>query len=356
MRARRVGDRVDVEFIRKGERKSSTLALRGLPFERSDAFDIVYGEVSTSGGVRRTILTKPRDSRRHPAVVLIGGIGCYSVDQPLNPGDAYRTLLESFTRRGFVTLRVEKSGMGDSTGEACATVNLDTEVKGLVAGLRQLKQQAFVDPTRVFIFGHSIGGVTGPLVASQERVRGLLVLETTGISWFEYELINARRQLVLAGTPPAETGAALIDKEWCSHRLLIEREPRETILKTRPACEEHMAYPASDAYVQQVAAQNLEGLWAKLEGTDVGVIYGSADYVTGVAESRAVVDAVNSARPGKGTYIEIADMDHFLTQAKSQKESMAAVQSGKPRPLHPGLAGIAGEWLTKVACGSSRVC
>jgi len=278
------------------------------------------------------------------------------VDQPFNPEDAYRVLLGSFTRRGFVTLRVEKSGMGDSTGEACATVDLNTEVNGLVAGLRQLKQQPFVDPARVFIFGHSIGGVTGPMVATQEPVRGLLMLETTGLSWFEYELINLRRQLVLSHTSPAEIGATMLDKEWCMHHLLVEHEPREAILRARPSCGGHMDYPASDAYLQQVAGQNLEGLWSRLDGTDVAVIYGAADFITGAAESKAIVDAVNFARPGKGTYIEIADMDHYLTKVASQSASLAAIQANKPQTLHPRLATITGEWLSNVACGSAKGC
>jgi pimeloyl-ACP methyl ester carboxylesterase len=211
--------------------------------------------------------------------------------------------------------------------------------------LRALKKLPYVDAKRTFIVGHSIGGVVGPLVAAQEPVRGLFVLETVGLTWYEYELINTRRQLKLGGTPPAELGAAMLVKQWCSHRLLIDRAPRADILRAKPECSDYMSYPASDAYVQQIAAQNNAGLWAALKGVDVAVLYGAADFVTGVEESKALVEAANAARPGSATYIEIPDMDHFLLQTPNQATAFQRMQSGGQAPFHPKLGQIVGDWL-----------
>lgn len=344
-RSHSVGDTIPVDYVRNGTRKTGSLLLKGLPFETASDLDVVYDAVPVGAATRRTIITRPRGSGRYPAVLLVGGIGCYSFDAPLNDKDVYRSLLYALTRQGFVTMRVEKSGMGDSTGTPCADVDLNTEAAGYQAGLKKLKGMSFVDARRSFILGHSIGGVVGPMVAAKEPVRGLVVMETLGMTWFEYELINTRRQLKLGGASPAEIGAQLILKEWCMHRLLIERAPRADILKAKPDCAEHMAYPASDIYVQQVAAQNLPALWEKSKNADVAVIYGAADFVTGVDESKAVVDAVNAARAGAGTYIEIPDMDHYLVETANQAASLQRVQSGGAGGLHPRLASIIGDWL-----------
>lgn len=349
VRQRRAGEVLQVAYKRDGRAAEAAVRLGSLPFETSPDFDIAYDEVKAGDSVRRTIITKPKSGARHPAVLLAGGIGCYSIDGVNKPHDAYRDLLHSLTRRGFVTMRVEKTGMGDSTGSPCATADLDNEVSGYVAALKVLRRMKDVDADRVFILGHSIGGVTGPLAAKQVPVRGLVVMETLGMTWYEYELINTRRQLKLSGVAPAEIGAQMMTKASCSLRFLVNREPRDRILKDNPACADFMVYPASDAYLQQVAAVNLEALWGELKGTDVAVIYGAADFVTGAAESQVVVDAVNATRPGKGTYIEIPDMDHFLMEMASQAESMKASESGVVKPLHPRLAGIVGDWLEKRA-------
>ena len=349
VRARRAGDVLQATYLRNGQKADVGVKLASLPLESAADIDIAYDEVRAGDSVRRTIITRPKAGGRHPAVLLAGGIGCYSIDGANKGQDAYRDLLYSLTRRGFVTMRVEKTGMGDSTGSPCATADLDNEVSGYVGALKELKRLKGVDGDRVFILGHSIGGVTGPLAAKQVPVRGLVVMETLGMTWYEYELINTRRQLKLSGVAPADIGAQMMLKASCSLRFLINREPREQILKDNAACADFMSYPASDAYLQQVASQNLEALWGELKGTDVAVIYGAADFVTGAAESQALVDAVNAARPGEGVYIEIPDMDHYLFQMGSQAESMQAAQSGTVKPLHPRLAGIVADWLTSRA-------
>ncbi|MBP6012685.1 MAG: alpha/beta fold hydrolase [Alphaproteobacteria bacterium] len=344
-RAHSVGDTIPVGYVRNGARKTGSLLLKGLQFETAGDLDVVYDAVAVGAATRRVIITRPRGSGRFPAVLLVGGIGCYSFDAPLNDKDVYRSLLYALTRQGLVTMRVEKSGMGDSTGTPCSDVDLEIEASGYRAGLKMLKSLTYVDARRSFILGHSIGGVVGPMVAAKEPVRGLVVMETLGMTWFEYELINTRRQLKLGGASPIEIGAQLMLKEWCMHRLLIERTPRADILKAKPDCADHMEYPASDIYVQQAAAQNLPALWEKSKKADVAVIYGAADFVTGVDESKAVVDAVNAARAGGGTYIEIPDMDHYLVETANQAASLQRVQSGGAGGLHPRLASIIGDWL-----------
>ena len=345
LRAKRVGDAMTIGYVRNDARVTTSVALKATPFESAPDFDVVYDAVTAGPSVRRSLITRPRSKGRHPAVLLVGGIGCPSYDQPLNDNDPYKQLVYALTRQGFITLRVEKSGVGDSTGKPCPEVDLNTEVEGYVAGLRMLKRLSGVDAARTFIVGHSIGGVVGPLVAAQEPVRGLFVMETLGITWFEYELINTRRQLKLGGMSPAEIGAQMILKEWCSHRLLIERAPRADILKAKPECADYMAYPASDTYVQQVAAQNYAGLWAALKGVDVAVLYGAADFVTGADESKALVEAANAVRAGSADYIELPDMDHYLVQSPSQAASLQRVQSGGAGVFHPRLAKIVGDWL-----------
>ena len=346
LRAHKVGDTVETGIVRSGTRSTVPITLKGLPFESANDVDVAYDAVEAGASVRRVIITKPRDKRRHPAVLLIGGIGCYSFDAPLNEKDAYRQLVYGLTRQGFVTMRVEKSGMGDSTGAPCSEVDLQVEVNGYLAGLRKLKALDYVDAKRSFILGHSIGGIAGPMVAAQEPVRGLFVMETLGLTWFEYELINTRRQLKLGGASPSEIGAQLLLKEVCLHRLLVERAPRADIMKSNPGCADMIAYPASDAYVQQVAAQNPGEMWAKLKGVDVAVVYGAADFVTGREESKALVEAVDAARAGSATYIEIPDMDHYLIETPSQAASLARVSSGGAGAFHPRLIKIASDWLS----------
>lgn len=99
------------------------------------------------------------------------------------------------------------------------------------------------------------------MAAAREPVRGIaVVVQGAGTMWLEYELVNARRQLELEGILPTAVADRMALKEWALHRLLIEGEPRGALLAERPAANAALKYPASDAYLRQVAAPNLPAL------------------------------------------------------------------------------------------------
>ena len=350
LKPRRAGDTVQLEIWRDGTGLTKNLTLVGLPFEKAPDFKTAYEAVMVDGFKRRTIITQPKGSGRFPAVLFVGGIGCYSMESPFDETEVYRQLLSSLTREGFVTMRVEKSGMGDSQGPACESVDLDTEVSGYLEGLNALKLKPYVDPDRVFVIGHSIGGIVGPLVAAQAPVKGIVAMGTVGTTWFEYELINRRRQLKLSGLTPRAINLQMRLKQWCMHRLLIEAQPRSAILHEKPDCEAEMKIPTSDVYLQQIAAIDIAELWASLK-TDVLLIYGSSDYLTSTDEHLEIQAVVNAETPGAATYVEVADLDHFMTRANSQSESFQRKRSGDDATFHEGLASIIEDWLK----GSARV-
>ncbi|WP_198411865.1 alpha/beta fold hydrolase [Microvirga flavescens] len=344
VRANRAGAALRLSLIRDGKREERIVQLIGQPLETTEGFETIYEAVDVEGVLRRTIVTKPPRDGKQPAVLFVGGVGCYSMDYPFDEKANYRQILSSLTRQGFVTMRVEKSGMGDSEGAPCSQVDMLTEVKGYVAGLKALKAKPFVNADKVFIVGHSIGGIVGPLVADEEPVRGIVAMSTIGSTWFEYELINRRRQLKLAGTEPQKIGRQMQLKQWCMNALLIERQPRAQILEKRPECAAEMEIPSSDSYLQQIAAQDLPGLWTRLK-PDTLLIYGSADFLTSSDEHREILDVLNAARPGSATFVEIADMDHYFYKMKDQKESFLARREDRGGEVHTELGNIIGSWL-----------
>ena len=148
VRLRHVGEAVKVTVLRAGERHEIVATLAPFPIDTDPDFDVIYNAVSTETGPQRVIVTVPRGGPEgaRPALLLIGGIGDYSIDTPWNPDDPYRRLLAALTRRGFITMRVEKSGVGDSEGPPALTVDMETELAGYGAGLKSLKAWPGVDP------------------------------------------------------------------------------------------------------------------------------------------------------------------------------------------------------------------
>jgi esterase/lipase len=198
--------------------------------------------------------------------------------------------------------------------------------------MRALKTYDFVDANQVFIFGHSIGGIVGPAVAAEEKVRGIVAVATVGTNWYEYALENFRRQAVLRGESyeEVETGARL--NQLCKRRLWIERQSREQILKEIPSCADFLQDPAPASYMQQLTELNLAETWKKVDAP-VLIIYGASDFLTSAEEHEYLREMVNKFHPGKAKYVEIAAMDHYFERAATQRESIE--RRGSPPQTPP---------------------
>jgi uncharacterized protein len=315
------------------------------PDERDPLVETVYGAVSLAGSLRRTLVTLPRNAGgRRPAVLIVGGIGCFSVDVASNQEDPYLNLARDLGRRGVVAMRLEKSGVGDSEGPPCSTVDFTTEAASYDAALRALQTNPHVDPTKVYVFGHSIGSVIAPRIALAAKLAGVIAAEGVGRDWFEYELLNARDQIALAGSSPEEVDAAMLDAARCKYRALLTKDTVERILHDAPACADYVQYPVPLSYVQEVAALNVAEPWEKLNAPAL-IIYGTADFVTQESDHRRIVAIVQAKHPGNATLQLIDGMDHYLTAAGSREASFARIGKHVSAPYDHRFSETILQWL-----------
>ena len=339
------GQPVSLGIMRDGHRITVHAVLSEAAKENDPAVDTRYDVVDVDHGLRRTLVTVPHGATgKHPAALIVGGIGCFSVDVASNIQDAYMRLTHDLTRRGFVTMRLEKSGVGDSQGPPCRSVDFVSEAASYGVAFDALRDDPAVDPAHVYVVGHSIGSLIGPRLALQKPVAGLVVAEGVGIDWIEYELLNSRRQEMLGGATPVEVDRALLLKEMCMHRLLVEKQPRETVLHERPECKDYIAYPTGDDYFRQLVTLNVAEPWTKLS-IPVLAIYGTADFVTDEGDHRRIVDVVNGVHPGTAKVVVIPGMDHYLVNAGSAKASLERSAKGGPAVYDERFTAAVATWL-----------
>ncbi len=342
------GEQVTVVIERGGERITKTVTLKPRPYEVSNDAEVIYGSVSVDGARRRTIITRPKAAGRYPAVLLIGGLGCYSLDGELRNSAGYGPVLQALAKNGYVTLRVEKPGQGDSEGPACTDpkATAELEARGYVAGLRELKKAAYVDPARVFVFAHSLGPLVGSMVINEEPVRGFVAVATVGRSWLEYELDNVRRQSALDGKTPDEVDARVREHARCAFRLYVQHQTDEEVAASGPQCAEmitsHFGVPYT--FMQQIGDLSLGKQW-KQPDIPVLVIYGTADPVTSAEEGRMLAETINRWHPGRASYLEIAGMGHNFLRFASQAEFLKRHGDGQQRQYCEEMVSAVVKWL-----------
>lgn len=348
------GRQVPLAVYRAGRAITTTFLTWERPRESSDELMIEYRAVAARGGKHRVIVAHSRDGLPHAAVLLIGGIGCYSIDSPTGEL-AYRDIAYHLTRRGYTTVRVEKLGVGDSEGASCIDTDFETEVDGYRQALVAMKSYASVDTSKIFVFGHSIGGIEAPLLAGEAgrgempRIRGVAVLSTTGIAWYEYELANLRRQLVLQDLAPDSVERSMRLKTTCGFAFLIEKRSRQSIVASQPACADYVAYPASDAYMHSVADLAPAIVW-RSANVPVLIMYGTSDFVTSRAEHLQLTEDINAMHPGAATYADIAETDHYISRQQSQRASQRDPVPGLLRRYYgAALEPVLDRWLDSVS-------
>jgi pimeloyl-ACP methyl ester carboxylesterase len=346
----RAGDRVAIEWIRDGKPQSTEVTMRPRPLESAPDTRTEYSAVSVNGTLRRTIITGPKDDAPHPAVLYMTGIGCFS-QESLGVQSSEAQLLHGLARAGFITMRVEKSGVGDSQGAPCPSpaVDLRAEMAAYVEGLKALKASPRVNADRVFLLGLSIGGVEAPIIAQQVPVRGLVVVNTVAKPFIEYLLETRRRQNGLKGLPFDELDRHQRLGELCNHAMLVDGRAPDAIVSTRPECKPFIEYAAPYTFMQQWAALDLSAEWKRVD-VPVLIVQGETDFVATVADAPLLRDIIESFHPGTATLAMIPSMDHFLTKAESMKSSMAGT-STTAGVFQPKVLETIETWLKARAAG-----
>jgi hypothetical protein len=316
------GDQVKITFYRQSKRTETTMTLLPKKMETSDDYDIIYSAVQSGSNHLRTIITKPKGDSIYPAVLIVGGVGCYSIDNPsVTEILSIKMWADSLTKHGFVTIRIDKTGMGDSKGIPCNECDFNTEKQGFLDGLKQLKSLPYVDKANVFIAGFSIGGVIAPLIAQQEPVKGIIVYGTVGRNWLEYEMDNSMRQQLLENRPADSIDLFMRAEYIRLYGLFVEHKLPQQILKEHPETEAHLyQYPMRVEYFQQVADVNIRALWMHTTAK-VLAMHGASDFVSSAAEHQLIAETVNHYNPGNAAYIEIANADHWGLLTESEMDS-----------------------------------
>lgn len=116
--------------------------------------------------------------KKSPAILIIPGSGKIDRNGKVNEKlhlKLYAQLAEYLTSLGFINLRYDKRGAGESEGDFLFAGLWDF-VEDARAAVQFLKNLPEVDPDQVIVLGHSEGGAIGTAVAAREELGGLILL------------------------------------------------------------------------------------------------------------------------------------------------------------------------------------
>jgi len=152
-------------------------------YAKADAFKET--EVTVNAGTEWALpgtLSMPGGPGPFPAVVLVHGSGPHDRDETIGPNKPFRDLAWGLASRGVAVLRYVKRTKvhAEKVMRSGSFTVKDETVADAAAGVRLLRGTAGIDPKRVFVAGHSLGGMLAPRVGKDEPgTAGLIILAGT---------------------------------------------------------------------------------------------------------------------------------------------------------------------------------
>lgn len=321
--------------------------------EKYDGTEVILSSVTTNGHRVRTIITKPKGNGPFPALFWIQGISTGSVDQPLVANNYITKVLKRFSDAGYVTMRVEKIGVGDSEGPNPMLVNFTDEVDTFRQGLLAMKALKYVDVKNISVFGHSMGGCIAPIICSEIPVKNIISYGTVTESWLEWEIKSRRIQGPLSGQSPNEVREEVKNSARFYSYLYTENRSLEWIINNVPDLAEYAKAASPDGvnlsvrsieYMKQANDANFCDYWTRTGDAKVLSIFGSDDFIA-LKEDQALVAAViNEKTPGRGTFQILPGTDHLFRKTTSMADSLTKL-SGAPFEQSEAVSDACLAWI-----------
>jgi fermentation-respiration switch protein FrsA (DUF1100 family) len=150
-------------------------------------------------------MTRPANAAgRLPAVILTGGAGSDDRDGTSYGVPILANLAGAISRAGFVAVRYDKRGYGQSGGrrESATIGDVAEDVRAIVKWLNDRKD---IDPKRIAVLGHAEGAWVALLAAARDkRIAGIVSVDAPSTSGAELALEEQQHALDRLKASPAD--------------------------------------------------------------------------------------------------------------------------------------------------------
>jgi pimeloyl-ACP methyl ester carboxylesterase len=155
-------------------------------------------------------ISKPASAAgRLPSIILVAGSGPQDRDETVYGIPIFGQLADRLADAGFLVLRYDKRGVGQSGGRIESATLVDY-ADDLRAAVRFLSDRKDVDRRQLTLVGHSEGGSVAMIAAAKEkRVGALVLISTIGVTGAELNMTQVTQGLERSKRPAEERVATI---------------------------------------------------------------------------------------------------------------------------------------------------
>lgn len=227
-------------------------------------------------------LSLPHGAGPWPGIVLLAGSGSLDRDETIGANKPLKDIAGGLAGRGVAVLRFDKVTFAHAAEvkEAPEFSLSDEYLPHATAAIALLQGRDEVDPRRVFVLGHSLGGTVAPRVAQAEPSLAGLIVMAGGAQPLHWVIVRQTRYLASLRPETAASSQPVID----SLTTMAERVDSPELSPATPASELPLGAPAS--YWLDIRGYNPAALAATLD-TPMLILQGGRDYQVTVDDDLA---------------------------------------------------------------------
>ncbi len=369
----RADEAIEITILRAQKEQKLTGKVVERPKEISPTADVIYSEFKYKEGYVRTIYKAPKGKKPLATIYFLQGLPCYSLDN-MQELDKTKQAIDAMVERGFAVYRMEKGDMGDNLNTPdCNQMGFHEEMKMYEAGYDNLLTLNQVEKDNIFLFGHSMGGNTAPLLGQKYQPKGIIIYGSLYKPWQEYLFEAYMIQLQYKGMDlgdlreNVEKFKPYVMEFFYGNKSVAEitKDPlgmlaMQHILSYNPQNQTG----ASGRHIKtfrELNEYNMAKAWGNFENYSLA-IYGECDIAANNSrDNEDLIQYINRKRPNHGTFWfapksshsfeEIGTMEEFV---KMQDNPQAFQQFAATR-FNPKIFDYVADWINKTLPKSLNV-
>ncbi|MDR1705503.1 MAG: alpha/beta fold hydrolase [Clostridiales bacterium] len=129
------------------------------------------------------VLSMPQSDAPVPAVVLVHGSGPNDMDETIGPNKPFKDIADYLSAQGIAVLRYDKRPYAHGQSfYAIYGMNFtvyEEVIDDAILAKRLLEADPRIDPGRIYVLGHSLGGMLAPVIADEGGFAGMIIMAGT---------------------------------------------------------------------------------------------------------------------------------------------------------------------------------
>lgn len=306
--------------------KSVDTTIPPAPYDDPTAYTEQEVTITTGRWELGGTLLIPNSDELVPAVVIVHGSGPSDRDGTVNSvNKPYRDLAQGLASNGIATLRYDKRtfvyGVDSADDFITSTVN-DETIDDVLSAITLLRTMPQIDPNRIYVLGHSMGGMLAPEIARRDgQVAGIIIMAGNSRSLIDVAL---EQMDYLQSLPINASDDAQATIEQLRADLLVIKDLTPDSDLTQPLFGAYPTYWLDMmAYDQVETAQNLN--------IHMLILQGERDYQVTMEDFALWQSSLN---PSYATFISYPALNHlFLAGEGISTPTEYAIQSYIPQEV-----------------------